>query len=181
MNKYECKFFSNGRVVFVKEEDIENAIHAHKELLVICNSWSGGEAVRIGADEMDDPDFGKGWSMYSYKIKDTEFTEEELKKFYKVIISSGEKIMMQTGDEATYGNSGIFIDWYTKYNDYKRRNYNTNVTEKKFDELREKVDTQFTIRMMGGETEEDKKEKLRCLSGYATGIDWAGTEYERMY
>ena len=168
-SKYECRFFPNGRVVFVPTEDIENAIHARKELLVICNSWSGGYAIAIGAEERQDyeePD-KTCWDMYSYDIRDKEFTAEDFQKFYKVIFSSGERIMMKTGDEATMETGGNFIDWDTKKPH--------DVTDEQWDKMRKTVDAQFTVNMLRND------EKAECLSHYGVGIEWTGTKFERKY
>jgi len=186
MNKYDCRFFPNGRVVFILWDDIDKAVESGKELLVICNSWSGGYAIAIGANEIydyySDKKDKKCWEMYSYDVRDVEFTTEELSKFYKVIVTSGEKIMMKTGNEANAYQAHGFIDWDTKYETFKHSfyNYGHNFSEEEFEKIRREVDVQFTINMMNGKTDEEKDEKCRALSGYAIG-HWVGTKYETEY
>lgn len=167
MDKYECRFFQNGRVVFVLEEDINAAINARKELLVICNSWSGGYAIAIGANEIPDCESPSGiaWEMYSYEVRDKEFTSEELQKFYKVIITSGEKIMMKTRDQATSYWGGVFIDYDTKKPG--------DMSDKQWEVIKRTVDAQTTINMINDD------EKVKCLSHYYNNIDWTGTKFER--
>ena len=186
MNKYDCRFFPNGRVVFILWDDIDKAVESGKELLVICNSWSGGYAIAIGANETydyySDKKDKKCWEMYSYDVRDVEFTTEELSKFYKVIVTSGEKIMMKTGNEANAYQAHGFIDWDTKYETFKHSfyNYGHNFSEEEFEKMRREVDVQFTINMMNGKTDEEKDEKCRALSSYAIG-HWVGTKYEAEY
>ena len=65
---------------------------AGKEILIVMNCWSGGYALAIGAnkipaiwyDEAADSD-EIGYEMYSYDIRETEFSQEDLARFYKVI------------------------------------------------------------------------------------------------
>ena len=105
--------FGNGRVILVEQKTINEAINLEKEILIICNAWSGGYARAIGAKKSFDSDFSKCWNMYSYNITNKELKTPDLDKFYRVIISSGEEIWMQTGAEATsyYSNINAFIDW----------------------------------------------------------------------
>ena len=167
MDKYDCRFFPNGRVAFILKEDIDAAILARKEILVICNSWSGGYAKAIGANVMPNWDFQNGThtEMYSYEVKDREFTTEELQKFYKVIITSGEKIMMKSGNEATFNHGNKFVDYGTKKP--------CDISDIRWDELVRTVDAQSTICFI------DDDEKAECLSNYYCGIDWTGTKFER--
>lgn len=112
-NKYQSYIFGNGRVVLVENKIINEAIDHNKEILIICNAWSGGYAHAIGAKKDIDPDFGECWNMYGYDIVDTEFNATDLDKFYRVIISSGEKIVMKTGGEANRYLGSRFFDWNT--------------------------------------------------------------------
>lgn len=175
--KYQLYFFSNGRVVFVPEEDISNAIKQEKEILVICNAWSGGYAIAIGANEMyDEYYFGvdengnsnKGYEMYTYEVKDEEFTSEQLSKFYKIIVSSGEKIYMESGDQANYYDGGAFIDWDTKEEEVKdrlsfKKNKKEITTDEEILKVRKTVDSLTTVRLMDSK---DKEEKVKTLIAY---------------
>ncbi len=109
-NKYQPYIFNNGRVVLVENKIINEAIDFGKEILIVCNARSGGYAHAIGAENVNDPDFGECWNMYGYDIVDTEFNATDLDKFYRVIISSGEKIIMKTGGIANRYLGGRFFD-----------------------------------------------------------------------
>lgn len=50
-NKYTPYIFGNGRVVLVENKTIDEAIGYGKEILIICNAWSGGYAHAIGAEK----------------------------------------------------------------------------------------------------------------------------------
>ena len=112
-NKYMPYVFGNGRIVLVENKTIDEAIDLGKEILIICNAWSGGYAHAVGAEKDIDPDFGECWNMYGYDIKDKELDATDLNKFYRVIISSGEQIWMKSGDQANSYIGGIFTDWNT--------------------------------------------------------------------
>ena len=133
------------------------------------NCWSGGYALAIGAnkipaiwyDEASAPD-EIGYEMYSYDIKETEFSQEDLARFHKIIFTNGVQIRMKTGDQATFYNSGEFIDWDTSYQDFKKRYLYNNETEKQFEKLRKEVDQEATKSFMS--TEKDFQDKIEDLS-----------------
>ena len=110
-NKYMPYVFGNGRVVLVENKTIDEAIDSDKEILIICNALSGGYAHAVGAEKDIDPDFGECWNMYGYDIKDKELDTTDLDKFYRVIISSGEQIWMESGEQANSYIGGTFTDW----------------------------------------------------------------------
>lgn len=126
---------------------LDEALKVGKEILIVMNCWSGGYALAIGAnkipaiwyDEASAPD-EIGYEMYSYDIKETEFSQEDLARFHKIIFTNGVQIRMKTGDQATFYNSGEFIDWDTSYQDFKKRYLYNNETEKQFEKLRKEVD-----------------------------------------
>ena len=47
-NKYEARIVPNGRVVFYERKDLDDAINAGKELLIVCNCHTGGFTEAIG-------------------------------------------------------------------------------------------------------------------------------------
>lgn len=117
MTKYETYIFGNGRVVFIDTEIIDNAIKQGKEVLIVCNAWSGGYAYAVGAKKFNDPDFGECYNMYGYDVKEKEFNPEDLQKFYKVIFTPGEMVYMETGDQANSYRGGQFTDWHSSVAD----------------------------------------------------------------
>lgn len=116
-NKYTPYVFGNGRVVLVENKIIDEAIDLGKEVLIICNAWSGGYATAVGAKKVvGDPDFPEGWSMYGYDLEDKELDATDLDKFYRVIISSGEQIWMESGEQANSYQGETFFDWDSSLN-----------------------------------------------------------------
>lgn len=153
-NKYMPYIFGNGRVILVENKTIDEAIDYGKEILIICNAWSGGYAHAVGAEKDIDPNFGECWNMYGYDIKDKELDATDLDKFYRVIISSGEQIWMESGDQAN-SYSGIFIDWDSSLNSICDRTGVT--TEEEAYKKRTTVDFCGTVRRLNYKYTEDHK------------------------
>lgn len=172
MKKYDVRFFPNGRVYFLDYDILDEAVAAGKEILIVMNCWSGGYAVAIGAhkipatlyDETADPD-EVSYEMYSYDIKETEFSQEDLASFYRIIFTNGVQIRMKTGDQAVCYISGEFIDWDTSYQDFKKKYLYNNETEEQFEKLRREVDWEATKSFMS--TEKDFQDKIEALSHYS--------------
>ena len=156
-NKYMPYVFGNGRVVLVENKTIDEAIDLGKEILIICNAWSGGYAHAVGAEKDIDPDFGECWNMYGYDIKDKELDATDLNKFYRVIISSGEQIWMKSGDQANSYIGGIFTDWNTSLRSMCDRTGVTITTEDEAYKRRTAVDACGTVRRLNYKYTEDHK------------------------
>ena len=156
-NKYMPYVFGNGRVVLVENKTIDEAIDLGKEILIICNAWSGGYAHAVGAEKDIDPDFGECWNMYGYDIKDKELDATDLNKFYRVIISSGEQIWMKSGDQANSYIGGIFTDWNTSLRSMCDRTGVTITTEDEAYKRRTAVDACGTVRRLNHKYTEDYK------------------------
>lgn len=156
-NKYMPYIFGNGRVVLVEQKTIDEAIDSGKEILIICNAWSGGYAHAIGAEKYNDPDFGECWNMYGYDIKEKELNATDLDKFYRAIFSSGEQIWMKSGEQANSYVGGIFTDWSSYQNSSFDR---TGVTVTSEDDVYKKcitVDARGTVRRLNYKYTEDHK------------------------
>lgn len=153
-NKYMPYVFGNGRVVLVENKTIDEAIDSDKEILIICNAWSGGYAHAVGAEKTIDTNFGECWNMYGYDIKDKELDATDLDKFYRVIISSGEQIWMESGEQANSYN-GIFIDWRSSLNSIYDRT--DAATEEEAYKRRTTVDVCGTVRRLNYKYTEDHK------------------------
>ena len=172
MKKYDVRFFPNGRVYFLDEDILNEAIEAGKEILIVMNCWSGGYALAIGAnkipatwyDETASPD-EICYEMYSYDIKETEFSQEDLTRFHKVIFTSGTQIRMKTGDQATYYDSNGFVDWDTSYQSFKEKYLYNNETKEQFEKLRREIDWEATKNFMS--TKKDYQDKIEALSHYS--------------
>lgn len=154
-NKYMPYVFGNGRVVLVENKTIDEAIDSDKEILIICNAWSGGYAHAVGAKKDIDPDFGECWNMYGYDIKDKELDAVDLDKFYRVIISSGEQIWMKSGDQANSYIGGVFTDWNTSLRSMCDRTGVTVTTEDEAYKRRTAVDACGTVRRLNYKYTED--------------------------
>lgn len=154
-NKYMPYVFGNGRVVLVENKTIDEAIDSDKEILIICNAWSGGYAHAVGAEKDIDPDFGECWNMYGYDIKDKELDAVDLDKFYRVIISSGEQIWMKSGDQANSYIGGVFTDWNTSLRSMCDRTGVTVTTEDEAYKRRTAVDACGTVRRLNYKYTED--------------------------
>lgn len=156
-NKYMPYVFGNGRVVLVENKTIDEAIDSDKEILIICNAWSGGYAHAVGAEKDIDPDFGECWNMYGYDIKDKELDAVDLDKFYRVIISSGEQIWMKSGDQANSYIGGVFTDWNTSLRSMCDRTGVTVTTEDEAYKRSTAVDACGTVRRLNYKYTEDHK------------------------
>lgn len=163
MTKYDVYPFSNGRVAMIDTEIISKAIEAEKEVLVVCNAWSGGYAHAIGADKST-YDGKPCYMMYGYEVKEQEFTTEELSKFYRVIFTPGEMIYMETGDQANSHSGHTFTDWDTsveRINDYHHRcSWKNNLfTEEEIFKLRKTINECSTVRHIY----KDEEAKVQAL------------------
>lgn len=156
-NKYMPYVFGNGRVVLVENKTIDEAIGYGKEILIICNAWSGGYAHAIGAEKDIDPDFGECWNMYGYDIKDKELDATDLDKFYRVIISSGEQVWMESGEQANSYIGGTFTDWNSSLNSICDRTGVAVTTEGGTYKKRTTVDFRGTVRRLNYKYTEDHK------------------------
>ena len=152
MRKYNIKFCECGRIHFLDNKKIDNLCTKGKSVLVVCNNC--GVTSEIWYTEQSD-----GYYVNSRRIRDKELEADDIGL---IITSSGEKIYMKTGSEATAYVSGTFIDWDTK-------------DEFCSEEDRKIVDTKKTIRMI------DDEDKLLELSYKGVKIDWTGTKYEDSY
>lgn len=146
MDKYDVYVFPNGRVVLIDSDTISEAINAGKEVLIVCNAWSGGYAYAVGANAYCDPHFGKCYAMYAYDIRDREFTPDELSGFHKVIFTSGEKIYMETGDQANRYTRGKFSDMDTSDCRAIERNGYVQLTPDEIRKKRETINERATVR-----------------------------------
>ena len=165
--------FENGRVVLIKEEDFRKAIENGQEILVFCGGWSGGYARAFGAEkETDLYEEGKEcWICYSYELKDKVLTPDDMKKFYKVIVTDGIKVYMKTGEPANQHFSR-FSDWDSKYWGYYGRPRIAGVSPEEYEKLRMQVDKDLTLSLMdyGHYDTDDVKNHLEEMKKDISGI-----------
>lgn len=159
MSKYEASIFPNGRVILIESDTVEKAFQQDKEVLIVCTATSDGYAKVIGSDDGFDPDiFGASRLDYQDYLKDTSLNSEELQWFYKAIFSSGNKIYMKTGHEATAYMYGVFTDFNT--NEKEIKNAYPSLTKEEIIKLRQTVDERKTVRFL---PREDIEEKVQAL------------------
>lgn len=164
--------FENGRVVLIKEEDFQKAIENGQEILVFCGGWSGGYARAFGAEkEADLYEEGKEcWNCYSYELKDKVLTPDDMKKFYKVIVTDGIRVYMKTGEPANT-HFCSFIDWDSKYKGYSGHPRIAGVSPEEYEELRKQVDKELTLHLMEGHYDmDDVKNHLDEMKKDISGI-----------
>lgn len=169
---YVPEIFANGRIALIPEDDYMAALEAGKEILVFCGGWSGGYARAFGANRVSDYyNINNGndcFECYSYEVRNRIFNPEEMQKYYRVIVTDGIKVYMQTGEPAT-DYHGDFHDWDAKYSDYLR-NYNpyfgeNKLSEQEFEKLRHKIDIEKTYRMISWK-EEERENIFKVIKGF---------------
>ena len=157
MKKYDVRFCDCGRVHFIDEDKLNEAYDSEKSVIHICNNC-GRTYMTWLEDYLD------GKARCGRFVEDEEFDNNSLNQIGWVVSSSGERIIMRTGGEATY-HGGIFVDYESKNDD----------NLKNFERLRREVDIRSTI------NEINDDDKLEALSHYGTNIHWAGTKFEKSY
>lgn len=181
--KFQLYIFPNGRVYFLDYELLSKALEAEKEILIICNAWSGGYTRVIGGEKKYDPYYSETdengellpyYDMYSYEIKDEEFNTEDLNKFYKIIFTSGEQIRMETGEQANSYQGDKFFDWDSSEDaivDRKSMSYPIGQkwvpeSELAVQKVRQTVDSCATVRFLPKKDPDIQKEMVKTLIAY---------------
>jgi hypothetical protein len=176
--KYSCYFMSDGRVLFIDNKDVDEAIDAEKELLVIDTHC--GVSFAIGADKEinaydADPEYI--YNMYNRDYTNHEDSVSDPSRFSKIIFTKGERIYMKSGYEATDYFQGIGA--FAEYEDYKPNDLNSGKVSISNDAPCKTVDMKKTINYFENHVK-DGKEKLECMSGYLIeGLKWSGTAYKK--
>ena len=186
MSKFDVRICKCGRIHFIDNKLIDEALEQDKNLMVICGGC--GSVQLIGADrftDWTDPD-KTIFNMYTFNVQDEQqiwdaslFTESDKKKATsKILYDAGVQVMMQSGYFARSFENGIgrFQDmWYPDF--WK---IPANATAEEYKEFIEKwqkdsvtVNMPFLLRTL-------TEEQAQALSGYIIeGLDWKGTKFER--
>lgn len=187
MRKYDVRICSCGRIHFVPNKDIDDAIESDRELWLVCGGC--GKTTRIGADIehdwlSDDPE-AIAYNMYSFDHDSYQLTAESFnatdthKGIYKVIHSVGKRPVMMTGMKAThyFAPAGRFEDnWYPDLYKIER---NDITKEEVFQFIEQWNKDRLTVNM-NALLRTLTEEECEALSGYAIeGLDWRGTKYEK--
>lgn len=182
--KFEVRICKCGRIHFIENEKIEEALHQDKDLLVICGGC--GTATKFGADRTTDFDGQEVFDMYAYTMPDTGFVltaesfatiEGKQKGISQIIHSEGVKVMMKTGYYARYYNSacGQFQDtWYPNFweipDDASADDYKTFIEKSKEESVT--VDMKTLLRHLS-------EEQAAALSRFhIKSLNWSGTKYK---
>ena len=188
MSKFDMRICKCGKIHFIDNKLIENALEQDKNIMFVCGSC--GSVQLVGADRYLDYSVPKKtiFNMYTINVQEEQllwdesiFTGADGKKAIdKVLYSKGIPVMMQSGYFATSFDHGTgkFQDmWYPDF--YK---VPVNATAQEYKEFIEKwqkdsatVNMPFLLRTL-------TDEQADCLSGYIIeGFDWSDTKYAYKY
>lgn len=171
-NKYEARIFPNGRVVLYEAKDLEDAIEAGKELLIICNCNTGGNALALGGNKVPNWDYPSETItfLYSRVINYQVFTGEEMSRFHKVIFTSGRMVFGDDFNPATQYS----YENHCFYNGNKKMVINERLTAKHLNE--EGVKAMIEIGVLtkkalkycvdAESNEKPDEDSVDCCSGY---------------
>ena len=178
----EIRICNCGRIHFINESIIIDALKQDKEVMLICGGC--GNATVIGADRyMDEYEPEKEvFDMYSYyagnkdfQIDEKSFQPGERKEFHKVIYSKGKQVRMMTGMYATAYEYGKFSDnWFPDFYKIER----DGITVEEIMQFIEQWRHDRTTVNMDSLIHDLSEEEAEILSGrWVKGLDWSGTKY----
>lgn len=193
--KYDVRFCSCGRIHFIDDKDISEAISEDKELVLICGGC--GKALFIGANktmyelESDEPE--EVYELYSYieekyfKIDSDNFTKRieylktigwiRYKPIHMIVYNPGKKVYMKSGNIATLFINGVFHDQLISEFEQERFLHRYKLKEEGIPYIKTNHGTSVDMERLINDLTEDE---LEALSGYAiNSFDWSGTKYER--
>ena len=188
MSKFDVRICNCGRIHFIDDKLVDEALEQDKNLMVICGGC--GTTTLIGADrEPDWEDPNKTvFNMYTYHMgqhdnftltaDSFETVEGKKKGISKVFYSKGIQVMMETGYYAkSYDSaSGRFQDiWYP---DFWR--IPTNATAEQYKAFIEQWQAEHVKVNMNNLLRSLTDEQAEALSHfYIEGLDWKGTKFEK--
>lgn len=174
----QVRICSCGRIHFVNQTIINEALDLNKDVLMVCGGC--GRATLIGADK-EFMDLGEGeeevFNMYSFDLtSDKEYTFDytdfegtnNSKAIHKILYSPGKKVPMKTGMNANSYFANTFYDnWYPDISELQTKSGSELLTYlEQWNMNRQTVNVKF---LMSTLTDEEKT----LLSGvYIRGFDW---------
>lgn len=180
--KFDMHVCRCGRLHFVKNEDINLALNANKELLLVCGRC--GEATAIGANRTYEDENKECFMMYSHSAQESfvidaeSFLNTKAKKGYsKVIYDMGVPVPMMTGYNANSHCGDFFYDttapeWWK----IQRRGITVEEIQKFISDFQKASMTVNMPLLLRNLTEE----QAECASCYAiSAFDWSGTPYQK--
>lgn len=187
MSKLNVRICSCGRIHFIPESEIDEALEANKNFVLVCGGC--GRVTAIGADieqDWEDPTV-TNYNMYAYPMgqydnftltADNFETIKSRKGIQKVWYSKGKQVMMETGYYANcyVAHVGRFED--TTYPDFlwNAENHDHAYFKRELGKWKEEhitVNMNFLLRTLS----EDEAEALSKF--IIEGLNWTGTKYER--
>lgn len=192
MRKYDMRICGCGRIHMIPVEKVDNAIHANKNLGVICGGC--GSILAIGADAH--PDWNEPektcYDMYSFDVnlnevhQSIEITPEafttgilNMKPFSELWYDLGIKVPMMTGEYARSHFGDHFCDmWWPDWYKVQR----SDVTVEDFQKfIADYTHNQRTVNM-DRFIHETPDEYLEEISHYwIKAFDWRGTKYDNKF
>ena len=188
MGKFDVRFCKCGRIHFIENNLIDEALEQDKNLMFVCGGC--GSVLLIGADrETDWNDSNKTiYNMYTFEkaeeqqIWDTSLFDgsDKKKAVSKIFYSKGIQVMMMTGYFAKSFEHGIgrFQDiWYPDFwripNNATAEDYKAFIEQWKNDSVT--VNMSYLLRTL-------TEEQAEALSGYVIeGLNWKGTKFEKQW
>lgn len=186
MGKYDVRICKCGRIHFIENSLIDEALDQDKNLMFVCGGC--GSVLLIGADrETDWNDPSKThFNLYTFENQEeqqvwdaTLFAGTDKKKAVsKIFYDKGIQVMMQTGYYAKYFDygTGRFQDiWYP---DFWR--IPDNATVEDYKSFIEQWRKDFVTVNMPNLLRTLTDEQAEALSHYhIEGLDWTGTKYQK--
>lgn len=186
MSKFNVRICTCGRIHFVPEAEINAALEADKNFVLVCGGC--GRVTAIGADiEQDwcEPE-NTIYNMYAYPMgqyddftltADNFESAENRKGIHKVWYSNGKRVMMETH---YYANN--YTPYTGKFEDMTYPDFLFNAN-RGFEYLKAEIEKwehdKVTVDMKAL-LRELSDEEAEALSHFLIeGLDWSGTKYER--
>ena len=166
MKKYDCWFCDCGRIQLMPTDyyDWMAEDHEHRRVIRVCQHCGATRVIWL------DPYMDEGFA-----VNGADFINEEICTNgdieYRIILNDGVRVPMMIGGYADsyYGN--VYVNW-----EYTEKDLGTTYLPEAQakDPNCTKVDVNRMIR-------ENEPDVIKSISGYLSGIDWSGTEYELKY
>lgn len=162
MEKYDVWFCSCGRIQIMPCWDFEwmQEDCAHRRVIRVCQNCGATYMMFL-------TDNGEGFDINGTDVRDTVINSDDGMQ-YKIIFDGGIKVPLMCGEYADSFCGGKYVNW-----EYCEKTLGTTYLPDA--EAKEpnctKVDVERLMRMC-------PEDVVKSISGYAVGVDWAGTPYE---
>lgn len=186
MNKFDVRICKCGRIHFIDNSLIDEALEQDKALMLVCGGC--GDVTLIGADrsaDWDDPS-KTIFNMFTFHVQEDQavwdaslFTGVSgMRPVSKILYDAGTKVLMNSGyfaDSFEHGNGHFQDMWYPDF--WK---IPTNATAEEYKEFIENWKKDSSTVNMNYLLSTLTDEQAQALSSYLiAGLDWKGTKFER--